>query len=269
MVNKMLIKIFMSRKNTKIYFIVVLLLALLFSSIKFLNNYYIQKNNENFRNSYIFIPKTDYIQKKLKQVNIKSIVEVKKNIESDIFYYNVNVQRDEAINTILVSNNTSNYILNDNRFENIDINICSNCLDNILYMNESLFNNLDIKTIDGYYITLLDWSEVDKVINLFDKESDSMDIRYSEAYNANVLGLIKLLKNLLTAIYILVFILYIVILIDLILDGKNKTKMLYTIGLDYNGIIKLVVIQFVIYLSEFIFISSLLMIVSKYIVLIK
>ena len=189
----MLIKIFMSRKNTKIYFIVVLLLALLFSSIKFLNNYYIQKNNENFRNSYIFIPKTDYIQKKSKQVNIKSIVEVKKNIESDIFYYNVNVQRDEAINTILVSNNTYNYILNDNRFENIDINICSNCLDNILYMNESLFNNLDIKTIDGYYITLLDWSEVDKVINLFDKESDSMDIRYSEAYNANVLGLTKLL----------------------------------------------------------------------------
>ena len=150
------------------------------------------------------------------------------------------------------------------------INYNNNNLSKLLKItNGGLFNNLDIKTIDGYYITLLDWSEVDKVINLFDKESDSMDIRYSEAYNANVLGLTKLLKNLLTSISTLVLILYIVILVDLILDGKNKSKMLYTIGLDYNGIIKLVVIQFVIYLSEFIFISSILMIVSKYIVLIK
>ena len=62
----MLIKIFMSRKNTKIYFIVVLLLALLFSTTNFLNRYYIQKNNENFKESYIFIPKTNYNKKKLK-----------------------------------------------------------------------------------------------------------------------------------------------------------------------------------------------------------
>ena len=265
--NKMLIKIFMSRKNTKIYFIVVLLLALLFSTTNFLNRYYIQRNNENFKESYIFIPKTNYTKKKLKEVNVKNVIEVKTNIESDAIYYNL--QNDISRNTILVSNNTYKYLLNNNQYQNIEINICSNCLDNILYMNESLFNNLDIKTIDGYYITLLDWSEVDKVIHLFDKESDSMDIRYSEAYNANVLGLTKLLKNLLTTISTLVLILYIVILIDLILDGKNKTKMLYTIGLDYNGIIKLVVIQFVIYLSEFIFISSILMIVSKYIILIK
>ena len=263
----MLIKIFMSRKNTNIYFIVVLLLALLFSTTNFLNRYYIQRNNENFKESYIFIPKTNYTKKKLKEVNVKNVIEVKTNIESDAIYYNL--QNDISRNTILVSNNTYKYLLNNNQYQNIEINICSNCLDNILYMNESLFNNLDIKTIDGYYITLLDWSEVDKVIHLFDKESDSMDIRYSEAYNANVLGLTKLLKNLLTTISTLVLILYIVILIDLILDGKNKTKMLYTIGLDYNGIIKLVVIQFVIYLSEFIFISSILMIVSKYIILIK
>ena len=265
--NKMLIKIFMSRKNTKIYFIVVLLLALLFSTTNFLNRYYIQRNNENFKESYIFIPKTNYTKKKLKEVNVKNVIEVKTNIESDAIYYNL--QNDISRNTILVSNNTYKYLLNNNQYQNIEINICSNCLDNILYMNESLFNNLDIKTIDGYYITLLDWSEVDKVIHLFDKESDSMDIRYSEAYNANVLGLTKLLKNLLTTISTLVLILYIVILIDLILDGKNKTKMLYTIGLDYNGIIKLVVIQFVIYLSEFICISSILMIFSKYIILIK
>ena len=50
----------MSRKNTKIYFIVVLLLALLSSTTNFLNRYYIQKNNENFKESYIFIPKNNY-----------------------------------------------------------------------------------------------------------------------------------------------------------------------------------------------------------------
>ncbi len=262
--NKMLIKIFMSRKNTKIYFIVVLLLALLFSTTNFLNRYYIQKNNENFKESYIFIPKTNYTKKKLKEINVKNVIEVKTNIESDAIYYNL--QNDISKNTILVSNNTYNYLLNNNQYQNIEINICSNCFDNVLYISDSMFNNLNIKTIDGYYIILSDWSEVDKVIKIFDKERSSMDIGYSENYNANILGITKLLKILLIIIYTLVLILYIVILIDLILDGKNKSKLLYTLGLNCNRIIKLVIIQFAIYLIEFTFICSLLMLFSKCIV---
>ena len=256
--NKMLIKIFMSRKNTKIYFIVVLFISLLFISVHCLNYYYIQKNNNNFNESYIFVNEMSSFKKNIKKIGVSKLIKVKKNIENDtdLFY---KIENTISEKKVLVSNNSYKNLINNNAFNNIKIDICSKCADNIIYINQALFDKLSIKNIDGYYMTLSDWSEIDSVINFFKEQEVFIDIRYSETYNVHVMGITKLLKTFLLVIKYLIVILYMVIFVDIILDCKNKYNLLYVLGLNFYKIIALIIIQFIFYIIEFLLIYRIFM----------
>lgn len=256
MVNKMLIKIFMSRRNTKIYFIVVFLISLLFVVIRCLNSYYIHKNNENFNDSYIFTSNVTVIDKYIKKAGISKIIKVKKNTEGDSNLY-YKIENSIFENKLLVSNNSYKYLKSSENFNDIEIDICSNCSDNLIYLNQLLFDKLNISNIDGYYITLSDWSEIDSIVKSVKRDKLSIELRYSEAYNANVLGITKLLKKLLFLIKSLIIILFFIIFIDIIIDSRSKCNLLNILGLTSNRIIGLTIIQFFIYILEFLIASSL------------
>lgn len=251
----MLLKLFMSRKNTKIYFIIVLLISLLFTSISILNNYYIRKNNENFKGSYIFISDIENNNDYLKNIDIKEKIEVAKIEDGLGLFYKID--KNILDNNINVSKKIYDKIQNNEIYNNYKINICDTCYIDIITSNKYPSDNI----INGYYIVLSDWSQLNDFIKRIDVNNNSIEVKYSEDYNENILIITRLLKRLIYIIKIFIIILYIVILIDLILDGKNKSSLLYTLGMNKYKIIKLVLLEFIVYLMEFLFISFIITII--------
>ncbi len=246
----MVLKTFLTRKNTKIYFIIILLMSILYALANTLNSYYIKMNNENFNGSYIFIPNIH--EKELKSNNeISEMLYVKKDknsTNSQFFVINENI----ADNVIDVSTRKYNLIKELYEQKSMKINPKYECDDDLLYLNSKTYDLLNIDGLDGYYIKLLDWSCIDNIINKYSSAHNDMEIRYSEQFDQHILGLTKIIKTFIVIIKIIIIAIYLFILIDLVLDGKNKADLFYTLGTKKTYIIKITLYEFSVYILEFI-----------------
>ena len=255
----MLLKIFMKRKNTKIYFIIVLLFALLFSCTIILKNYYIQNNNDINSDSYIYVPVDMFIQDTNIKYSLKINAKFDKNNISLPYYI---IDNNIPDNTIYEKNkNTHLYAHNSDELSKMTIVIKDDIYTNIIYLNENTFNKLNTNCIDGYYMKLSDWSEIEDFEKLYNSKYDNQCDMSISSIKYDFIDITKLLKLLVNIILVLVIILYIFIIVDLILDGIKKSSLFYTLGMTKSKIVLLSILEFIIYIIEFIGISYLILLI--------
>ncbi len=232
----MLLRLFLSRKNTKIYLFIVLLVSLLYSFLNYLSNYYIKLNNENFKDSYIYIydstsdvdlsnykVKDDYTVYKYSSVLFKI----------DDFLSNNYYLSSKTIKYYPV---TSDYVIDDNiPFDIIEV-------------NSNLFNDINLSTDKGTYITLSDWSLVNDISN---KYGDKIYVFNTNNSNENVLMITIVLKKMIKIMKVVVILLFIFIFVDLVLDGFKKGKMFRILGAKKFMIYELVFLEALLFTFEF------------------
>lgn len=197
----MVLKTFLSKKNTRIYFFIVLLISVLCSFVSWLNNYYIKTNNKNFKDCYIYI--TGITEAELKQ---------------------------------------NKYIK--------------------LLKYEEKENNGEKE----YYITLKDWSYLNRISNTFENGNHQIEIIGLSNYNEHLVIIIKLCRFLVVVIKVIVVIMYAFIIIDLIIDGTKKYKLFYTLGATKLFLLRLIILECLIFILEFIIISSFLSLIGNFII---
>lgn len=255
----MVLKTVLTRKNTKIYLFIILLMATLFAFITTLNNYYIKINNDNFSGSYIFIPtnKNDSLES---DKILEKVIYVEKSNLHDLFF---SIDNQIMDNTIYSNRNHLKEINKTITNRDIEIKAKENILSNIIYLNSRTFASLNLESTSGYYILLSDWSYIDKILKTYNQLSENIEVRYSEKYDENILALTKIFKTFILIIKIIIIVLYTAILIDLLIDGKNKNQLLYTLGATKTQIISLNIIEFIIFIIDFICCYSILLFILK------
>lgn len=257
----MVLKNILTRKNTKIYIFIILLMATLYAFITTLNNYYIKINNDNFTGSYIFIPTAQ--NNNLESDNFfEKIIYVEKSNLYDLYFSINNQVKDNTIYSHQKQLEKLNKTITNT---NIKIKANENCLDNIIYLNNKTFSSLKLESTSGYFILLSDWSYIDTLLKKYNQENENIEVKYSEKYDENTLALTKIFKIFILIIKIIIIILYFAVLIDLLIDGKIKNQILYTLGATKPRIISLNIIEFAIFIIEFICCYNFILFILKFI----
>ena len=230
----MIIKSFYRKNTTKKYLIILMSIFLIFNIIIIGRNYYIEKMNENYSNTFVLINSYN------NDLNYK----VKTTITYDDIYY------------ILIDNNLSDSevmipkSLNKDIIDN-KIDIYNVIFDNVvttdnypgifIYMNETKFNLINI---DHSFIILVDdFYHIDKLKNeLYEKKYDYNICEISKT-NLNIKKNIQIFNVLLYLIILIVIIVLIIVIYNVVYNEKNNNKLYNSLGYKKITIVKLVLLK--------------------------
>jgi len=254
----LIVKSFLRKKSTKIYFIIFILLILVLLTLGYYNEKYINLANENYRGSYIqFTYSYDYKKKISKMNNIKEIslgIPYKENYEIYYFFQDINLSKNE----IIINKNAfpniqigESITLNENNFIVKKLKEDQDTFDSI-YLSEESWNKILKEDIITYRITLMDWTKREKTVEKIKKELniyDDVTIYLSQKQEINFDKLVIVSSIVLMIIIFCFFIILITTLINIIYDEQKINKMYIYLGYTKGKLIRINIVKLFLLLS--------------------
>lgn len=239
----MLIKSFFRKKTIKNYFIIFLLTFTLIFTSCFLKRFYIDKQNELYKTSYIWFYTEDINIDEIKQENIKDVAEgIITN--KGFFRKSDKVLDDEIIVPNIKEYPTleERYHINDNfSLEDYNLNLrikAKNDFDDLYYISVNNFeklNNSDSDMEKIYIVTLKSYlpeNQKDTENFLQDKFNIILGFKNNVQGRRNYLGRIKMINIFMIICVIFFSIVFVITLINIVVDEQKTNKLYYVIG--YN-----------------------------------
>lgn len=239
----MLLKSFFRKRTIKNYFIIFLLTFTLIFTSCFLKRFYIDKQNELYKTSYIWFYTNDINIKEIKHENIKDVV-VGLWLDRYTFVKSSQLSGDEIIvpNEKTFPTAEEIYHINDNfSLEEYNLNlriIEKNEFDDLYYISENNFEKLNNSNMEKIYIVTLKsyLPENQKVTEDFlqDKFNIILGFKNNAQGRRDYLGRINMI-NLFVIICVIFFsIVFVITLINIVVDEQKTNKLYYVIG--YNKV---------------------------------
>ncbi len=239
----MLLKSFFRKRTIKNYFIIFLLTFTLIFTSCFLKRFYIDKQNELYKTSYIWFYTNDINIKEIKHENIKDVV-VGLWLDRYTFVKSSQLSGDEIIVPSEKTFPTAEeiYHINDNfSLEEYNLNlriIEKNEFDDLYYISENNFEKLNNSNMEKIYIVTLKsyLPENQKVTEDFlqDKFNIILGFKNNAQGRRDYLGRINMI-NLFVIICVIFFsIVFVITLINIVVDEQKTNKLYYVIG--YNKV---------------------------------
>lgn len=230
----MIYKSFFKRKVTKIYLFIFIIFSIVLSFLFLAKNYMIIKGNEAYRNSFIYFVS----DKNIDFTEDKNIKEYNKAFElgcnnqlSDVF-----VTKGKPI----IEVDTSGYsrcIINE---YNVDYNMVYRI--NIIH-NDKLYDELDKEMNEYYYfISLNNWFDAPNTIEeLSNKYKVDIMVEENKIDSNNYKNVIFIFELFMKVVAILFVILFIISVINIIMDEKKNNKLYYSLGYSKMRIVRITI----------------------------
>lgn len=237
----MLLKSFFRKRTIKNYFIIFLLTFTLIFTSCFLKRFYIDKQNELYKTSYIWFYTNDINIKEIKHENIKDVV-VGLWLDRYTFAKSSQLSDDEIIvpNEKTFPTAEEIYHINDNfSLEEYNLNLRikeKNEFDDLYYISENNFEKLNNSNMEKIYIVTLKsyLPENQKVTEDFlqDKFNIILGFKNNAQGRRDYLGRINMINFFVIICVIFFSIVFVITLINIVVDEQKTNKLYYVIG--YN-----------------------------------
>lgn len=269
-----LLKAFYRKKTIKNYFIIITLVFFVIFSLLIIKQFYINKNNDYYKSSFIFLEAKNINTSSIKNKNIKDcFYALKDNYSGAIFVADNNLEKNEII---IPSFSNEDYKVNDEIFieeYNLKLRIKEfQDRNNFYYIDNETFENLKSSNLTLLYIiSLKNYIYKEKTINDLQNNFEECIIYFYNNTNTslkNYENIIIVITTFLTIIVIIFCILFIITIMNIFIEEKKINELYSVIGYS-NFKIFLIFMEKIISLILMPFITSLILTSLIYFILYK
>lgn len=237
-----LLKAFYRKKTIKNYFIIITLVFFVIFSLLIIKQFYINKNNDYYKSSFIFLEAKNINTSSIKNKNIKDcFYALKDNYSGAIFVADNNLEKNEIILPSLLN---EEYKVNDEIFieeYNLKLRIKEfQDRNNFYYIDNETFEKLKSSNLTLLYIiSLKNYIYKEKTINDLQNNFEESIIYFYNNTNTflkNYENIIIVINTFLTIIVIIFSILFIITLVNIFIDEEKTNHLCYVIGYNRSKI---------------------------------
>lgn len=259
---------FLRKKTSKIYFIIIFLVFLIFGILTIGRDYYLKRANDNYKGSFVIINNFDRYNLQ-KNKNIKSVedavildevifVEEK---DSNLKDYEIIIPenyKDEYPKNSLLQYATYKFKVKDYYSWPSD--------KTILIVNKTTLNNISEGKISKI-IDFKNWAYYDRTINNLKINTNDYIIYLKRSSNIDYKSIIIIFNIFVYVSFVLFIIIGIITILNILNDEKRNNFLYKTIGYSKIDIFIINALKIIILLSTSLFSSSLICLIIKYLLL--
>lgn len=229
-----LLKAFYRKKTIKNYFIIITLAFFIIFSLLFIRQFYINKNNEKYKSSFIFLETNNIEKSSIKNKNIKDCYSALKTNYGEIFVTSNSLDNNEII---LPSILKKEYKENDELFiEEYNLNLKIKGFqdeNNFYYINEISFEQIKNSDVDLIYIiSLKNYINREKTIkDLENNFTENIISFYNNTNSSKTYETVVIVTTTFLKIMVIIFIiLFLITMVNIYFDEMKVNKLYSVIG---------------------------------------